>query len=134
MARHRVYDAADIEIGKRVRCRRLALGLSQIQVAESMGITPQQLAKYESGQNRIMGARFKELGDALQINPSFFFMDDDTVEEPQGGELLIMMRAFKVMPPDMRATFLCLAAAVVENTPENAKMPRPGENPAGAEV
>ena len=63
----------DHHVGRRVRERRTALGLSQDRLAESMGLTFQQLQKYERGLNRISASRLYELSKSLDVPVSFFF-------------------------------------------------------------
>ena len=67
----------DIKIGKRIRMRRLILKLSQTEVATALGISFQQVQKYETGANRISGSRMVELGAVLKVHPSYFFAEFD---------------------------------------------------------
>ncbi len=64
---------ADREIGRRVKIRRLDLGISQTTVAEALGLTFQQVQKYEKGTNRISAARLKRLADILDVSISYFY-------------------------------------------------------------
>ncbi|MDG3444569.1 helix-turn-helix domain-containing protein [Nitrospirillum amazonense] len=69
----------------RIRLRRGLLGLSQVQVADALGLTFQQVQKYESGANRVSIARLVRLADVLNVPITFFFdgMDGDiTSREP----------------------------------------------------
>ncbi len=65
----------DIHVGARVRLRRTMLGLSQEKLGESLGITFQQIQKYEKGTNRIGASRLQKLSEILKIPVSFFFED-----------------------------------------------------------
>lgn len=65
----------DIHVGKRVRMRRILLGVSQEQLGNALGLTFQQVQKYESGANRISASRLYELGQILDVPVSFFFLD-----------------------------------------------------------
>lgn len=60
-------------VGSQVRQRRALLGLSQEKLAELMGITFQQIQKYENGANRISASRLFDLSKALDIDVGFFF-------------------------------------------------------------
>jgi transcriptional regulator with XRE-family HTH domain len=73
-------NPVDQHVGRRVRARRLALGLSQSAVAQSIGITGQQYQKYERGENRISASRLFDLATCLKTPISHFFeeMDDQT--------------------------------------------------------
>jgi len=68
-------DPIDIAIGTRLRLRRLALGLSQGSLARSLGVTFQQIQKYERGTNRIFASRLFHLARVLRVPVSFFFQD-----------------------------------------------------------
>lgn len=66
-------DSIDIHVGSRVRLRRCVLGLSQENLAEALGITFQQIQKYERGTNRVSASRLYQLGQLLDVAPNFFF-------------------------------------------------------------
>jgi transcriptional regulator with XRE-family HTH domain len=57
--------------------RRLLLGLSQVQLAEQLGVTFQQVQKYEKGMNRIGASRLLNIAQVLSVPPSFFFQQDE---------------------------------------------------------
>lgn len=63
----------DVHVGKRLRRRRRLLGLTQVQLAEAIGIRFQQIQKYECGANRITASRLYELAGALNVPTSYFF-------------------------------------------------------------
>lgn len=67
--------AIDATIGKRIHELRLSMGMSRIQLAEQIGVTHQQLEKYEKGKNRISAGRLLFISNALRKNPSYFFRD-----------------------------------------------------------
>ncbi len=69
-------SALDTLVGKRARERRLALGLTQQQLAEMVGITYQQLHKYETGANRLSAGRLYQLAEALGVGVAHFFGED----------------------------------------------------------
>ena len=66
-------DSTDKHVGLRVRTRRLMLDLSQPQLAEALGITFQQVQKYEKGTNRISASRLQHIASILQAPIPFFF-------------------------------------------------------------
>jgi transcriptional regulator with XRE-family HTH domain len=72
----------DIHVGSRVRLRRTLLGLSQEKLADAIGLTFQQVQKYERGANRIGASRLYELSKVLDVPVSFFF--DDMAAELSG--------------------------------------------------
>jgi transcriptional regulator with XRE-family HTH domain len=65
----------DRQVGLRVRMRRLAIDMSQAKFAAGLGITFQQVQKYEKGVNRIGASRLQQIADVLQVPITFFFED-----------------------------------------------------------
>ena len=65
----------DAHVGRRVRLRRKLLGLTQAELGRALGVTLQQVLKYERGLNRIGASRLYDLGQALDVPVSFFFDD-----------------------------------------------------------
>lgn len=65
----------DQHVGSRVRMRRMLLGLSQEKLGEKLGVTFQQVQKYEKGMNRIGASRLQRMAEILDVPPSFFFDD-----------------------------------------------------------
>lgn len=68
-------NPVDIHVGARVRLRRTLLGLSQEKLGEAIGLTFQQVQKYERGANRIGSSRLFDLSRVLDVPVSFFFED-----------------------------------------------------------
>src|SRR3954447_26869194 len=66
-------DSRDAEVGRRVRSRRLECRLSQTELAEKIGVTFQQVQKYEKGVNRIGASRLQRITEALDVPITFFF-------------------------------------------------------------
>lgn len=75
----------DVHVGSRVRLRRTLLGLSQEKLGEAVGLTFQQIQKYERGANRIGASRLFEFSRILDVPVSFFF--DDMSERIKVGEV-----------------------------------------------
>lgn len=69
----------DVHVGGRVRLRRTMLGMSQDRLADSLGLTFQQVQKYEKGVNRIGASRVFEISRVLGVPIQFFFDDYDFV-------------------------------------------------------
>lgn len=63
----------DIYVGKRLRMRRVMLGLSQEAVGKAIGVTFQQIQKYERGANRMGSSRLYDFSEILNVSPSYFF-------------------------------------------------------------
>lgn len=66
-------NPTDVYVGNRVRMRRLMLDLSQTELANALGITFQQVQKYEKGTNRISASRLQHIAGFLQVPVPFFF-------------------------------------------------------------
>jgi transcriptional regulator with XRE-family HTH domain len=75
IVRRSAPNPIDIHVGGRLRLRRLAVGLSQERLAKSIGITFQQIQKYERGTNRIVASRLHDLSRVLDVPVGYFFSD-----------------------------------------------------------
>ncbi len=77
------YNPIDVHVGARLRARRTLLGLSQTALGEVMGLSFQQMQKYERGSNRISASRLYEVSKLLDVDISYFFdeMDRNTKSE-----------------------------------------------------
>jgi transcriptional regulator with XRE-family HTH domain len=71
----RAPNPVDVHVGGRVRLRRLYLGMSQSALARSLGVTFQQVQKYERGHNRISASRLFDLSRILEVPIGYFFQD-----------------------------------------------------------
>jgi transcriptional regulator with XRE-family HTH domain len=75
----------DIRVGRLLRERRLALGITQERLGNLLGVTYQQVQKYERGANRIGSSRLKELCGILGVQPNFFFEEREPVGLSEAG-------------------------------------------------
>ena len=73
----------DVHVGSRIRLRRTLLGMSQEKLGKAIGLTFQQVQKYERGTNRVGSSRLYQIAKVLSVPVSFFF--DDMVAEPQAA-------------------------------------------------
>ena len=125
-------NAIDSYVGARIRMRRQLLGMSQERLAEQIGVTFQQVQKYEKGINRIGASRLQRIAEVLQTSPSFFFEQENS--EPltlQGLDLsanmdpvaeflrtkegLVLNRAFlKIADRNIRETVIALVKAMAQ--------------------
>lgn len=69
----KVPNPIDRHVGSRVRMRRILLGMSQEKLGEALGLTFQQVQKYEKGTNRIGASRLQQISQTLNVPPAFFF-------------------------------------------------------------
>ena len=75
-------SSIDEHVGSRLRQRRTLMGLSQEKLADSVGITFQQIQKYENGANRVSAGRLFEFSKVLQVPVNFFF---DSMQEQEAS-------------------------------------------------
>src|SRR5271154_4283907 len=81
-----IPNPIDIHVGKRIRMRRLLLGMNQETLANALGLTFQQVQKYEGGANRVSASRLSAMADILSVPISYFFGDlrpDDAEISPE---------------------------------------------------
>jgi transcriptional regulator with XRE-family HTH domain len=71
----------DVEVGQRIRIQRLAAGLSQSELAERIGVTFQQVQKYEKGMNRVGAGRLTNIARVLNVPVGSFFDGRETIEQ-----------------------------------------------------
>ena len=119
----------DIHVGGRVRLRRSALGLSQDQLGEAIGLSFQQVQKYERGANRIGASRLYEMSKVLQTPISYFFENFGDLGVAEDGdstyqadpvikrEALELMRAYhQILDSKQRKKILKLVQALAEES------------------
>ncbi len=76
----------DVHVGSRIRLRRTLMGMSQERLGEALGLTFQQVQKYERGVNRVGASRLFDLSKVLDVPVSFFFDDmPSALTETTGG-------------------------------------------------
>jgi transcriptional regulator with XRE-family HTH domain len=139
------FHPIDTHVGKRLRLRRKMLSLSQTALGEAIGLTFQQIQKYERGANRIGASRLYELSEVLDVPVSYFFDDlppgivensrsetsglgaqpviDDPLLEPVSVDVI---RAYtRIENAQTRKSMFNLAKALARETgPDNQKKPR----------
>ncbi|HSM43021.1 MAG TPA: helix-turn-helix transcriptional regulator [Afifellaceae bacterium] len=67
-------EGVDSRVGRRIRERRRQLGISQVQLAATIGVSYQQLQKYEQGTNQVAASRLPAIAAALDLPPGHFFV------------------------------------------------------------
>ncbi len=81
----RAFNPIDKHVGSRVRMRRMMLNMSQEKLEDALGLTFQQVQKYEKGTNRIGASRLQQISHILQVPVSFFFEGAPHVGEGRNG-------------------------------------------------
>ena len=84
----------EIEMGKKIRLRRVEQRLSQSDLGEKLGVSFQQIQKYEKGVNRVGASRLQQIATALDIPVTFFFDSDGKTKEVES--LLFLDSAFSL--------------------------------------
>src|SRR5262245_50107987 len=91
----------DKHVGSRVRMRRMMIGMSQEKLGEKLGITFQQIQKYEKGTNRIGASRLQQIASVMSVPVSFFF---EGAPVPDAAEALSGTPASPAYVSDFLAT------------------------------
>lgn len=129
----RAANAIDKKLGQRVRTRRLEIGMSQEKLAELLGVTFQQVQKYEKGVNRIAASRLHDIAASLDVPIAKFFEGlggrasagvaetsrdyiDDALAAPEGTELMSLFASIKSRK--VRRQVVELVKALTEETSE----------------
>ncbi|WP_371054527.1 MULTISPECIES: helix-turn-helix domain-containing protein [unclassified Rhodosalinus] len=115
----------DVHVGRRIRQRRLLIGMTQQQLAQAVGIKFQQIQKYETGANRVSASRLWDIADALDVPVSVFFEGIDGGADTSGGtasrsrgvpasllddkEALDLVRSYYAIPANQRRRLFELA-------------------------
>ncbi len=106
----RSSDTVDLHVGARIRLRRRTLGLSQQALAEALGLTFQQVQKYERGANRVSSSRLYEIARVLSCSVGYFFdgLPDPAVgdDEPEASRLETTVHALLLTPEGLELAAL----------------------------
>lgn len=106
-------NPVDVYVGVKIRARRKTLGLSQEQLADALGLTFQQVQKYERGRNRVSASKLHAAAIALQVPPAYFFegLADYVTPNASAGPSSVDMLAATHGGPEMADTFVRLTPA-----------------------
>ncbi|GHA62466.1 transcriptional regulator [Amylibacter ulvae] len=119
----------DVHVGKKIRYRRWMVGMTQQQLAESVGIKFQQIQKYETGMNRVSASRLWDIAETLEVPVHFFFdgvqngeIETEITAEPAPSdtdlladkEALALVRSYYAIPENQRRKLFDLARVLSE--------------------
>ncbi|OHV80026.1 helix-turn-helix domain-containing protein [Ensifer sp. LCM 4579] len=130
-------EPVDVHVGRRIRMRRVWMHVTQMALAEAIGVTFQQVQKYEKGTNRVGASRLQQIAHALDAPVSYFFEDMPDAAAVDGGdrsgqkrlqteimefasshEGLALIRAFsRITDQKVRSRTLGLVKALAEQNP-----------------
>ena len=95
----------DVHVGNRIRLRRTLLGLSQEKLGEALGLTFQQIQKYERGANRVGASRLYDLSQVLDVPIGFFFDDMQESQDTRASAPSATPRQFSESVPAFSSAF-----------------------------
>jgi transcriptional regulator with XRE-family HTH domain len=117
----------DVELGKRIRLRRVEQHISQSELADKLGVSFQQVQKYEKGVNRVGAARLQQIATALDVPVTFFYDDDGLGKRASDGKRevesllfldssfsLRLLRAYSAVPQHVQRQFVSLIESIAE--------------------
>ena len=112
-----VPDPIDVYVGSQIRTRRLLLGMNQEELAQRLGLTFQQVQKYESGANRVSASRLWEIAAIVKMPIGYFFPTDQgqhrSNEQLQRPESIELIRFYYAIPDArMRQQFFDMVKTV----------------------
>jgi transcriptional regulator with XRE-family HTH domain len=120
-----IPNPVDVHVGKRIRVRRLLLGMNQETLGDALGLAFQQVQKYERGANRVSASRLLAMAETLGVPISYFFDDmpaadtemsaeegtrRDRMERPETIELV--RHYYAIAHPTVRRRFLDMVKAI----------------------
>jgi transcriptional regulator with XRE-family HTH domain len=112
----------DVELGKRIRLRRVEQHISQTELGDKLGVSFQQVQKYEKGVNRIGAARLQQIATALDVPITFFYSGDGKAREVESllfidsSFSLRLLRAYSKMKDQaVQRQFVSLIESIAAN-------------------
>lgn len=111
----------DVHVGQRVRQRRVLCGLSQTELANAIGLTFQQLQKYERGMNRISASKLWQISQVLDVPVQWFFKEFSEPKDKRKEafhmkrETLELVRNYVAAPADVQRKFLSLVKSIASS-------------------
>ena len=126
-ATSRAADAMDHHVGKRMKKRRSALGISRATLGDTLGISQQQVGKYESADTRISAGRLHQIAQELKVSVDYFFQTDDAAPPAEPDPILCaiattpdgqtLLSALGVLTGDQRRILVSLAEMLTQPPP-----------------
>jgi transcriptional regulator with XRE-family HTH domain len=95
-------DPIDVEVGRRIRIQRMARGISQTELGEKIGVTFQQVQKYEKGVNRVGASRLTRIAMVLDVAVGTFFGGPSGAADAAATEATRLDLEYLVMPGALR--------------------------------
>jgi transcriptional regulator with XRE-family HTH domain len=113
-------DREDVEIGQKIRALRVAKNMSQVTLADGLGVTGQQVQKYEKGANRVSAGRLQKIADMLDTPITFFYgikkqHQDNGLALIQSRGAIRLLRAYAEIPSGATKHALVMLAEAVRD-------------------
>ncbi len=122
----------DVLVGNRIRARRYALGISQSELGEAIGVRFQQIQKYETGTNRVSASRLWAVAEKLRVEIEYFFEGIRAAAPDDGAtadnvdrmgflsdqEAVQMMGLFQQLPHSQRSAVIAIVRSMAETPPQ----------------
>ncbi|MGB3626842.1 MAG: helix-turn-helix transcriptional regulator [Henriciella sp.] len=129
------FTASEVDtiVGERIRRRRILSGLTQDQLGEALGVSYQQIQKYETGANRVSAGRLYLLAERLDISPGWFFEGLHDTEDQIDDELATSSRfaidcvrnLTKIKDEKVRAAIQTMVRTLAESDETESAQPAP---------
>ena len=127
----KIISPVDTFVGGRIKARRLEMSMSQETLGNAIGLTFQQVQKYEKGSNRVGSSRLMQIANALKVPPTFFFdgspgaggktqdqlasAADGLSEFASSKEGHALIRAFMNVPKDLRRSIVAMVEKIADH-------------------
>ena len=137
-----VENAIETHVAARIRLRRGLLGMSQSDLARALGLTFQQVQKYERGSNRVSVGKLVRMAEILDVPLTFFFdglevpglgealrirgKDEDPAAAPLGRRDLDLLRSWRAAPPEVADAVTSLLRSIASGDAEERDSPPSG--------
>ncbi len=123
-----IPNPVDVQVGAKIRTRRLLIGMNQETLARALGLTFQQVQKYEGGANRVSASRLSQIAEVLGVPIAYFFSDLEAGNGPpsahelearerlQRPETIELIRCYyRIADPQIRQQFLDMVKTVAQS-------------------
>jgi transcriptional regulator with XRE-family HTH domain len=114
-------DVVDKHVGMRVRGRRMQLGMSQEKLGDALGLTFQQIQKYERGANRISASKLHAIAGILKVQVQFFFPPDGPMKKDDDAAVFFahrsandLMQSFMKLNPKLQSRIVELTEGLAD--------------------
>jgi transcriptional regulator with XRE-family HTH domain len=128
-SKKRGVNVHDVSIGKRIRVRRNEIGLSQEELGVKLGVSFQQIQKYEKGVNRVSSGKLPELARVLEVPVNYFFEAQGSRSGREAESIIFddprfsirLLRAYSKLPDDQRRQIVSLMESMAGMGTEGAE-------------